>query len=299
MAESRFVHFCKSDCMQYFLIARIMYVLQVLHCARKNVQKIHRICALFVWKSGSELMRRDNLFRRISVGGIGLPHLYVRQLVSRFFFLRDQEQPFLRTMIQTKLACHFPSFLVSSENLKPMVAVGFLKEVVDSFNFLSARFSREYLSSVNRKDLTRALLDILFPVPIYRTLFADGPGQDVLCRVKTMYIPPAVKTLFFKLHTGTLPVKVWMKQRGMFVPWSVDCLLCKQPESAEHVFIDCWDAVLFWDILKRTLKKDLIITPYYIRFLPVDKHELVPYDLFVLLGLFSIGNPAWLLDTQT
>lgn len=55
----------------------------------------------------------------------------------------------------------------------------------------------------------------------------------------------------------------------------------------EHVFLDCWDAILFWDVLQRTLKKDLPLTARGIRFLSVlDKS--FPYDLVLLLGLHSI-----------
>lgn len=41
-------------------------------------------------------------------------------------------------------------------------------------------------------------------------------------------------------------------------------------------------------MLQRTLKKDLDITDQNIRFLPFSKDEVVPYDLFVLLGLHSL-----------
>lgn len=69
-----------------------------------------------------------------------------------------------------------------------------------------------------------------------------------------MCMPPNVKTFFFKLHTGTLPVKTWLEERGMYVPWGSSCLLCNKPETIERVFIDCKNAIFFWDILQRTLK---------------------------------------------
>lgn len=189
-------------------------------------------------------MRRDNLFHRIRHGGLGLSHLFCKQIVSRFFFLRDQEHPFIRTFIQTKLSPHSPSFLVSSHGGELKRLVGYQKEVVDAVLFLSARFSFEYLSAVSKKTLTRDLLISLFPDPLYRTVVCSG-GQDVLKRVKNMCVPPSVKTFFFKLHSNTLPVKVWLEGKGIDVPWSVDCILCKKPETIEHVFIFCWDAVFF------------------------------------------------------
>lgn len=53
---------------------------------------------------GSEWMGRNNLFRRIYLGGLGLSHLFVRRLVSRFTFLRDIGKHFIRAVIRTQLA---------------------------------------------------------------------------------------------------------------------------------------------------------------------------------------------------
>lgn len=152
--------------------------------------------------------------------------------------------------------------------------------------FLTARFSLNYLCDVSKKALYRDLVVSVFPMPLYRGV--SQRGRDVLRRVKRMCVPAAVKTFFYKLHTNTLPVKVWLKERGIYVPWSVNCLLCKKPETIEHVFIFCWDAVFFWDVLQRTLKKELPVTPTGIRFLSVDNDNEVPYDMIMLLALCSI-----------
>lgn len=83
-------------------------------------------------------------------------------------------------------------------------------------------------------------------------------------------------------------MKPWQEKKGLFVPWSLNCSLCIKPETVEHVFIECWDAVFHWDILQRTLKKELPITPQGIRFLPVENVGGVPYDMFMVLSLHSI-----------
>uniref|UniRef100_L7M3S5 Reverse transcriptase zinc-binding domain-containing protein n=1 Tax=Rhipicephalus pulchellus TaxID=72859 RepID=L7M3S5_RHIPC len=103
-----------------------------------------------------------------------------------------------------------------------------------------------------------------------------------------MPVRPSVKSFFFQLHTNTLPVKTWLEERGISVPWSVNCSLCNKPETVEHAFIECWDAVFHWDILQRTLRKDLPITPYGIRFLPTLNEDTVPYDMFMLLSLHCL-----------
>lgn len=252
------------------------------------IQKMHRVFALFVWKSAGEPMRRDNLFRRVSMGGLGLPHLFLRQVVSRFFFVRDQTNPLIQVMLQTRLSAHIPFFFVPSDIGPPAKLVGFVKEVVDAVNFLVARYSLDYLSIVSRKKLYRDLLDNLFPVPMYRSRFANEPGQDVLVRVKKMCIMPSAKTFFFRLHSDTLPVKLWLDRRGMIAPGGVNCPLCKVPETIEHCFVHCWDAVFFWDVLQRTLKKDLFVTPRTIRFLSMESHESLPLDMIMVLGLYSL-----------
>lgn len=163
-------------------------------------------------------------------------------------------------------------------------------EVVSAFQFLSVRFSLEYLSGVARKRLSGDLYDVLFPVLLYRNRFCERRERDVLSRVKKMHVPPTVKTFFFKLHTNTLPVKTWLKDKGIFVPWGVHCFLCQKPETIEHVFLECWDALLFWDVLQRTIKKDLPITPDGIRLLntEVQTDDTIPLDSVMLIGLHSI-----------
>lgn len=140
-----------------------------------------------------------------------------------------------------------------------------MREVLLSFRMLKVCFSIEHLATVSRKKLYKDLVDVLFPIPSYRSLYCGGSGLDVLKRVKRMPVRPSVKTFFFQLHCGVLLVKTWLEERGLFVPWSTNCLLCKKAETVEHVFIECWDAVFHWAILQRTLKKDLPVNPRGIR----------------------------------
>lgn len=116
----------------------------------------------------------------------------------------------MRTVFQVRLGRVLPEFVISSSHV-PGGIHGYFKEVVMSCRFLLTRFSHGYLSEVTRKRLYRDVCDIVFPVPMYRALYSAGPGQDVLKRVKRMLVPPGVKTFFFKLHSGTLPVKKWME----------------------------------------------------------------------------------------
>ncbi|CAN8002601.1 unnamed protein product [Ixodes pacificus] len=279
--------FARATVCNVFLLSKLWYVLQVLQCSRINIQRIHRVFAVFIWASQWERTRRTNLFFKPKAGGVGLCHVFVRQLVSRFMFIRDQRDPFLRTVIQTRLFDVLPGFVVSSCRARCGPLSGFLREVVSACRFLFVRFSMNYLSGVSRKNLMRDLVAMLLPVPTYRSIGPGAPGDDVLQRVKNAMVPAAVKTFFFKLHSETLPVKTFLEANGMNLYWSVNCNLCKQPESIEHVFLGCWDALLFWDVLQRTIKKELPLSPQGIRFLTIER-EPVPYDIIMLLGLHGI-----------
>lgn len=129
---------------------------------------------------------------------------------------------------------------------------------------------------------------MLLPEPMYRAICSGGPGRDVLKRVKKMQVPPGTKNFFFKLHTGTLSVKSFQEKKGFYLPWGSHCLICKQPETIDHVFLHCWEGVYFWDVLQRTIKKELPLDPYGIRFLPTAKEVGMPLDLVMLAGLHSI-----------
>ncbi|CAN7991243.1 unnamed protein product [Ixodes hexagonus] len=102
--------------------------MQVLHCSRVNVQKIHRAFAVFIWGSTWERCARDNLFRRVRDGGLGLTHLFVRQLVNRFLFLRDTNDPFLRAACQLRLARALSELNVSTESIYRVAFMVFSKK---------------------------------------------------------------------------------------------------------------------------------------------------------------------------
>lgn len=280
--------FSRATVCNLFLVAKIWYVLQALCMSRVSVQKLHRVFAVFVWGSTWERTSRTNLFRSVKSGGIGLAHLFLRQVVSRFMFLRDQRDGFLRTVLQVRLRDALPDYVVSTDYTRGASVRGFLREVVWAFNFLKVRFSLDYLSSVTRKCLYRDLIDISLPVPLYRSMCSSGSGKDVLKRVRGMPVRSSVKTFFFQLHTNTLAVMPWLEEKGFFVPTGINCRVCNKPETVEHIFLDCEDAVFHWDILQRTLKKQLPVTPYGIRFLPTDNAGGVPYDMFMALSLHSV-----------
>lgn len=104
--------FARATVCNLFFMSKLWYVMQVLHCSRMNVQKIHRIFATFVWASGWERCSRTNLFRRVKDGGLGLGHLFLRQLVNRFLFFRDATDPFLRTVCQMRLGRRLPDYIL-------------------------------------------------------------------------------------------------------------------------------------------------------------------------------------------
>lgn len=129
---------------------------------------------------------------------------------------------------------------------------------------------------------------MIIPVPMYRAINSGGQGHDVLKRVKKMQVQPGTKSFFFKLHTGTLPVRGFLQEKGFYLPWGANCLICKQLETIDHVFLHCWEGVYFWDVLQRTLQKELPLNSLGIRFLTVENEDGLPLDLIMLMGLHCL-----------
>lgn len=181
----------------------------------------------------------------------------MKQLVNRFSFFRDVHDPFLRTMCQLRLSKHLPMYVVCNLSM-PGALRGYLREVVDSVRFLSVRFSNDYLFSVSRKKLYRDVVDMIMPVPMYRAINSGGQGNDVLKRVKKMQVQPSTKSFFFKLHTGTLPVRAFLQEKGFYLPWGANCLICKQLETIDHVFCIVGQGFSFGTFFKEHYRKNCL-----------------------------------------
>ncbi|KAM7282122.1 hypothetical protein ISCGN_002272 [Ixodes scapularis] len=100
------------------------------------------------------------------------------------------------------------------------------------------------------------------------------------------------KTFFVRLHLGVLPVKVWLDDRGLLVPWSTNCDLCGANETLPHVFVECSNAYLFWDEMRKDLGVDFPIDWHVFRFLDVegtDTASSMVLPSIVFLGLHAIS----------
>lgn len=105
-------------------------------------------------------------------------------------------------------------------------------------------------------------------------------------------------SFFFRLNSAALPVKTWSQARDCFVPWSTKCRLCPHEETTEHYFIDYRDAIFFWDILQRTLKKEDDVTPISILFClsEIPKIPLMACSYWVAYIVF--GKVGCAIDMQ-
>lgn len=108
--------FSRAGVCNVFLLSRVWYVMNVLCASSSSTQRIHRVFAVFVWASTWEKISRSSLFFIVKRGGVGLVHLFLRQVVSRFMFLRNVEDPVLRTAIHTRLRTSILDFIISSCN---------------------------------------------------------------------------------------------------------------------------------------------------------------------------------------
>lgn len=119
----------------------------------------------------------------------------------------------LKNVLPLYLAESLNYLIVSTDQTFQGRPWGFLKEVVDTFAFLQARFSFEYLFSASRKVLSVSVTESLFSIPIYLPLLVLDPISDVLKRVKRMGVTPSANTFFFTLHTFRLPVKTHLHEK--------------------------------------------------------------------------------------
>ncbi|KAM7282189.1 hypothetical protein ISCGN_002339 [Ixodes scapularis] len=68
--------------------------------------------------------------------------------------------------------------------------------------------------------------------------------------VRRLPAPTATKDFFVRMHMEVLPVKSWLHGKGVFVPWSLNCDLCGNTETIQHVLVECSNAYLFWDEMR-------------------------------------------------
>lgn len=281
--------FSRSRVCNVWLASRLGYYLQVLPCSRSSINNIHRVFATFLWNSSYERTRRTSLFHSFANGGLHLTHMFARQLVWRVSFLKETRDPFLRHCIATFLKDELPGIVVSTVYDTPLFIWGFYKEVACAFRWLTPMLSLDFIFESSRRKLYWAVVDMLCPLPLYRCMFPANPGRDVLVRVMRMPLDFRVKDFFFRLHTGTLPVRAWLRSRGFWIPFNNDnCKLCPEEETLEHCFLSCRDATCFWGAFQQAFNKRVYLCPRAIRFLPVVPNAELPWDVLILLGLYAL-----------
>lgn len=246
----------------------VLYAAQVMPFPGRTANDIHRTWATFVWRSTYEPMRRTNLFWNIDRGGLGLINTKVKLMVQRFLLFRDSRDPLMRIAFHA-LGDHY----LSRWQVPATTATGgsrvlsFYSEMASAISQLERLFSWEYLLTVKRVALYWATVEALLPFPIYRSPGVDGGKSDVLRRIRSMPVPTATRDVFFRFHAGILPVKTRQADRGFFVPWSTGCHLCGRPETSEHVFAECGNAVFLWAELQDFYKIEIDTSYEALRFL--------------------------------
>ncbi|XP_075539189.1 uncharacterized protein LOC142573838 [Dermacentor variabilis] len=139
--------------------------------------------------------------------------------------------------------------LFINQHLKAGTTLAKLLKVGDQVNRVH-RFSATYIwesqfERIRRSNLFLSkakrglgLVNVEVKLKVHRYLFFKNQTQHI------------IRFFFFRLHVEVLPVKTWLHDKGFFVPWSTDCPLCPYPESLQHVFLFCVNAVLFWQNIR-------------------------------------------------
>lgn len=286
------------------------YSAQVLPCHSNLVQKMQRMCATFVWNSSFEKTRRTNLFISPHKGGLGLISIDTKLKVHRFMLFRDKKVPMSAAAFLKLGGCYLSSWLDISNSdaaAKKAPVLRYYKEIAEAVKFFESRFSKDYLSKVKRKRLYWDTIDLVMPLPLYRSGFSEADGSDVFRRLRRYPVRQGIKDLFIRFHMEVLPVKTWEENKGFLMPWGTNCAICPVPETLQHTFLYCTNAEIFWARLRAEVGIALYPTWHSLKFLDVgnQEHKLC-WEMLALIGIHAIwssrtdhtlvregGQPAW------
>lgn len=171
-------------------------------------------------------------------------------------FLRDVKDTLLHG-IETRLRRLIPEIVVYSCDYIRGMVTGCLREFLLSYRICKVKTSAECVSYVPKTRLYKDLMETLLPTPMYHSPYREYPGQDIW-RGRRKCVNPikwSAKSFFLKLPRNTLPVKTWLQEKGTMHAWTSNCPLCEKPEDIEHVFLDWWDAIFYWNTLQHSIRK--------------------------------------------
>lgn len=251
---------------------------------------MHRFCAVYMWESRFEKMRRPNLFLSPYKGGLGLVNLEIKLKVQRFLLFRDNKNLVLeRALLQLggRYLEEWQARTGEPANRAPILR--YYKEIELAVRYFEQRFSWEYLMKVNRKHLYWNTIDSITPPPLYRSAFENSLCSNVFKRLRKYPVRTSTKDFFVKFHCEVLSVKTWLVNKGFFVPWNTNCALCPTPETLQHTFLFCTNAELFWAELRAVFKINLYPNWHSMKFLDVgecDQKECS--EILLLIGLYAI-----------
>ncbi|KAM7294320.1 hypothetical protein ISCGN_023826 [Ixodes scapularis] len=239
-------------CLQHRdLPGRVVYKAQAVCCPGVTAKKIHRSWATFVWRSPWERTRRDNLFLHQESGGLGLVNIVIKLNVQRFLLFRDAKEPTLLSALHHLGFPYLGRWMVStSGRTAKAAALRFYSEIAEAIQFFLALFSWDYLTTITKRKLYWDTVAATFPPPLYRPPPVPEGAARLFRFVRRLPAPTATKDFFVRMHMEVLPVKSWLHGKGVFVSWSLNCDLCGNTETIQHVLVECSNAYLFWDEMR-------------------------------------------------
>ncbi|KAG0418351.1 hypothetical protein HPB47_004923 [Ixodes persulcatus] len=261
-------------------------------CPGVTAKKIHRSWATFVWRSPWERTRRDNLFLHQESGGLGLVNIIIKLNVQRFLLFRDAKEPTLLSALHHLGFPYLGRWMVSTSGRSAKAAeLRFYSEIAEAIQFFSALFSWDYLTTVTKRKLYWDTVSATFPPPLYRPPPVPDGAARLFRFVQRLPTPTATKDFFVRMHMEVLPDKSWLHGKGVFVPWSLNCDLCGNTETIQHVLVESSNAYLFWDEMRTCFRLrsafDVEWGTFKYRLLG-DGERTEATSVLVLLGLDAI-----------
>lgn len=229
------------------LCAKAWHLSRVLLPSSQQIRKIHKVLFRFIWASPSERAPREQLHGTVSTGGLSVPNLFIasRQLALRTVLriLEGDDEPaaaLLRYWLGP-LGKHLEdrnwNLIAKSETpgRHQAAVVTYLRQ------------ARQHVQEADLREMSPIEASEKLPTSPFGVIRAPTTHRRSERRWKRAcppWLPPDLRELQWKVEAGA------MATRDRLAKWRITrdwwCTFCGQPETADHVFVQCRIPKAFW-----------------------------------------------------
>lgn len=108
---------------------------------------------------------------------------------------------------------------------------------------IASSFSWESLLNAKTKMLYLDTISTLYPLPHFISVCVSL-GKNVFSGLRKLAVSHKTKEFFSSFHTQALPVKTWLRVKGLFLPTCVAWSVCGREETLKHFFLGLQRSIL-------------------------------------------------------